>query len=390
MFIVLEDDIFEGLETITKIYDSRFIALDNLFESMYNGEHIVYTNIKNLMKLKNNEKLSPRTRAYTGWIIRNFSILYGCKAIVDSYITVSTKYTRVIKSTDGRVIKTPIEFMKDITETKLLTEHESDAKFYQQLTKYVLKKKGNGNKSFFSVQFENDAYHGANGKAKIEQVSLKNRLVLAVVDTDKDYPEDSLKSTYEGVKSGLKIAEKRIPIELLVLPVREKENLLTPTLYKEICDNALIKIIAEKFSNDEVIVNYFDIKGGIKKKKIRNHDDNWETYYCDLIDECRNQKICDECFEDVDLDEKYIKGIGDKICDTMGDLLFEDDINLILDNKKFNCYPEAKIKQLKAKAEILLNEVPDFVFNNWEDISLKVFTWGCCIDKSRFPAQRNW
>lgn len=385
MFIRLENDIFENIEKVVSPFDVRFRVIDSLFESMYDGKHIVYCNYRYLNKMKNISNLSIRTKLYTQWICRNYTQIYSCRDIVSSIISVSQEYDSV--KVINNIIQVPLDYFISITETRLLTEHESDAKFFICITKYMFEKKGHGNRYYCSVNFENDSYHGANGRAKIEQLSAGKKIVLVIVDTDKDYPDDHRKSTYTNVNNAVKKAKRKIPVDLLELPVREKENLFPAIVYREICDNPLIRIIAENFPDDEVISQFFDIKEGVKNKQLQKHDAKWETYYKELIAECASQKICNESATD-DVDKHYICGIGDKVCDSVVDVLFETDKAVIKNNNKY--ISDAKIDDIYSRREQIMSNIPEFVYNNWECIAEKMFTWGCCIDSSRYPAQRNW
>ena len=205
MFIVIEDDIFENIEQIDSAFNIKLRVLDELFESMLKGKHIVYSKAPNLTKIVKTPLLGERTRQYVSWILREYSRVYSCKSIVQKYISVSGTYVKL--EYDDSYYKVPLEYVLDITETKLLTEHESDAKFYQQITNYI-NQKGKIS-TFFAVCFENDSYHGGNAKSKIEQVSEGNRYVLCVVDTDKDYPEDGKKATYKCANDAIKKARKK-------------------------------------------------------------------------------------------------------------------------------------------------------------------------------------
>ncbi len=383
MYIIIEDDVFENLEQIDDAFDPRIMAIDHLFDAMIKGKHIVYSDIKNLIKIKNIEKLGARTRQYVGWIIKEYAQIYSCKSIITKYLSVSTKYKKISEKED--YFEVPLEYVLDIGETKLLTENESDAKFYQQLSKYRYKQKQlNG---IFDVCFENDSYHGANGVSKIEQLAEGNKIVLCVADTDMDFPGDAKKSTFKGVNGAIKKAKQRIATDLLDFPVREKENLFPAMVYSKFTDVPIIRVISEKYPEDEAINNFFDIKDGIKYKKVLNPQEKWKKYYNALMSDCEKENICNKNLGEDDGDKCYISGIGEKICDNVAEVLFTGNIKQT--REAFNMNDE-EATSICGKRYELLSEMPDFVKENWKVIAKSLFNWGCCINISRYPAQRNW
>lgn len=363
MFIIIEDDVFFDLEKVKDPFDPRIKVIDALFESMINGKHIIYSNIRNLDKVKKITYLGHRTKQYVSWIIKEFTRVYSCKNIVDIQVYVSCNYEEL--EIEDNHIKVPLNYFSVINETKLLTENETDANCFSMITEYIMEKQNIG--SSFKICFENDAFHGGNGKDKILQLAQKNVIVICIADTDMDFPNDSRKSTYKGVNDAIKKVKNKIIIQLFELPVREKENLIPATIYNKYTDSGLIKVISQTFPNDEIVSNFFDIKDGVKIKKILKPSDKWLKYYRKLIEECKKNNICcEENLKKGDLDSKYIYGIGDKLCDTVCEAIF--------------C----------SESNELLSSIPEFEIRNWELISKVLFTWGCCLNQERFPAQRNW
>lgn len=368
MFIVIEDDTFEGIEDIHSAFDTRIIAIDKLFESMLDGKHIVFCTLENLYKLKKNSLLGERTRWLVAWLTKTFSQSYSCKDILTKYISISSSYNEISFDDEKNCYRVPVDYVCDVMETKLLTEHESDAKFFQQIANYVLSLKSKGHNNF-SFRFENDSYHGGNAKSTIEQVSKGKKIVLVIVDSDRDYKGGQRGSTYKSVKDSVKIAKRSIVIDYLELPVREKENLIPSTIYSLFVDSGIVHVIADNYSDDEEINSFFDIKGGIKYKKIVNHNEIWENKYGKVIEICRNAGICKGEVSDeiTNLDKYYIDGIGDKICDNVADAIFGND-----------------------KYKDVLDNLPTFVMDNWENITKELFTWGCCISKDKYPVNRDF
>ena len=385
MLIVLEDDVFDEIENAKSSYDDVIQAVDRLFDGMYMGKHLVFTKLNNLNKIKNNSLFSPRTIDFTQWISRKYSQIYSCKDLVEAYISVSTKYKKVARNKTKNFIEVPIKFVIDISATKLLTENESDAKFYEMLAKYVFNKKGKG---YCTFKYEKESYHGGNGFDTIVQVAENDGFALILVDSDMDYPEGKHGTTYKKVNEAYKNIKDKIPVEMVVLPVREKENLIPASIYNRISDCGLVKVISDKFSDNEVITNFFDIKDGVKYKKINNHTAKWEEYYGELLSECKKQHVCNA--EETDnMDKYFVSGIGGKLCDVIATLLFEEKTD-ISGNNQLNCYSDEQVNEFLNNRDAILESLPEFIFNNWEYLANKIFSWGCCIDVKAYPAQRKW
>lgn len=86
--------------------------------------------------------------------------------------------------------------------------------------------------------------------------------------------------------------------------------------------------------------------------------------------------------------EYYVCGIGDKICEGIADTLFIGDAKMI--KKHFGNMTKGEIEEKIAKRQELLDSIPDFILINWKQMASSIFSWGCCVNQSRFPAQRDW
>ncbi len=386
MFIELEDDLFDGIEKINDAYDERIQAIDHLFEAMNSGKHIVYAKYSNLQKVYRQETFGKRTREYVKWISDKYVQIYSCRDMVDGLITLSYKYDSVkrIERGDKTVFCLPIDMCVNITETKLLTEDDADGIFYIQMAKYVLSQKiGN---SIFSLCLENDSYYGSHSEPKIDLIVKSRKIALCICDTDKDYPEDSIGGTCKNVRKAFNKAKKEIAIDLLELPVREKENLFTAEVYSFFSDKKLVHVLAEKYSENRVISDFFDIKEGVKYKRILNRSEMWDHFYRDIVKTCEERGFCDLSLTERDGEEKYIDGIGSKLCDVVADVLFAKNKTKL---KTALSFSNAKVDETFNSIDRILSRIPEYVYKYWETICKKMFTWGCCLNDVAFPATRT-
>lgn len=389
MLIEIEDEIFQEVFKKEDPLDQNIMVLCSLFRSMLLCKHIVFASRKNLNMLVKNSGITSDIREFAQWILKEYVSVYACSSMVNIRAIASLSHDKVTYEEieqKGKVIYVPFSHFYDVNECKMLTEHESDSLFYQRISRYVyLKKK---DRFFYTIKYENDSYHGSNGPTKIAQVSQTHKLVLCFVDTDKAYHDGQRGSTYNGVKDAVTKAQKKIPIELMELPVREKENLFPPTIYYEFTDNNLIKVIAETYPDDVEISDYFDIKGGVKYKLIFSEEPRWHSYYDKLIQTCEREGICNTALTKDDMDKYYLVGIGDKLCDGVSEVLLTDDENAV--NRNFTQFSDEKKNMINAARGEIMKRLPQRVEMYWEMIAGKVFDWGCCLSQESYPRIRNW
>lgn len=385
MFIEIDETILNEVDEIEDPVDHRIIIINALFDSMMKNKHIVYCNRDGLAMIRDNQCFSPYIREYVRWVLKEYVQIYSCKSLVKTRVLVKNGIDHVEYS-EG-LISVPLSCFFSVNESKLLTEHESDAKFYLNIARFIKEKKKLSN--YYGVCFENDSYHGANGPAKLEQLAeaTTKKLVLCIVDSDKEYPQGSKGATFIGINNKYKKIKKRLPIELFALKVREKENLIPATIYCNFSDCELISLIASEFPDDEVIADFFDIKDGIKYKKLVNEDSRWTGAYGDLLTECIVRNPLPDQIEEEDFDKVYLSGIGDKLCDRVATALFSNGDATWKDEFSF---PSAQIEKIETEIPQMLGFLPKNVLSHWEELFSIIFAWGCCVSKEKYPAIRDW
>lgn len=387
MFIEIEEEIFTEIEK-KSCDDIIIVALEGLFDSMYKGMHIVYASPQNLIKLSSNMKLSERIRNFIKWITREYIWIYSCEDKIKTKLIISKNKSKVEYIKDKGIIYLPIGKVFTINATKLLTEHTSDAVLFKRITTHVLNIKELN--SFFSIYFEDDSYYGGNGPDKINQIQNTNRIVLCIVDSDKDYQDGKNGDTYSIVNKAVKNAKEYIPIELYTLGVREKENLFSASIYKEFKNLLLIEIIDEKFSNDMNLIRFFDIKEGIAYKYLVQKDEKWDFYYNALLEECKKRGIEFNPIINEKTPKYLLPGIGGKLCDKVAEvLLTTDDVNAVIE-KHFTDMSLEKRNLLVENRNDILNRLPICLRTEWDRITEYLFSWGCALNCNRLPYMRNF
>lgn len=381
MWIELEDDILNNYENIEDPFDKRFIALNALFDAMWKCQHIIYASDVLLRKLEKHPLINPVNQSFIMWIRQNYIYVYECFDIIQFKAIVSNKIDVVTRK--DAVFYIPLTQIIEMHETKLLTENETDAKLFKRIFTYIFQKEKMSTNFF--INMENDAFHGGNVSAKIQQESESDRIMLCIVDSDRDYENGECGGTLRAANSEYKKIKDQKLFYLYELKVREKENLFSPGMYLLVSENGLLEVISDKFDN-ECIYRYFDIKEGVKSKKLCNANARWQQHYGSLIEACKNRGV----FKETEREDDYcIKGIGGKLNEIVADILLETNETKFEDNMKRNSLSKERKEKIRKEKQMVLDKLPTCLKLQWRELYLLLFSWGCCLSKKVLPMYEN-
>lgn len=378
MWIELPDELEKDILNINNEYDKLASVLNELFESMYKGKHVIYCSPDLLVLLSNNCFITNKMKSYIKWILNKYLLFYSAEDIMDYKIIVtSDEKIRV----SNCIYYVPYEILYDIRETSFITEHESDAVFYKYIFDHI-------NKYFkcndYSVCLENISGHGTNIPSTIDECLKKNRITLCITDSDKDYDNCDYGGTYKKAKEVYDDRKDDSIFMLDVLGVREKENLFSPNIYKEFSKQHIkFLTVLEKFIDNENVIKYFDIKEGVKYQQYL--DSFWLSYYLTVVDELKNEKIFHLPKENEE-EGKYccISGIGrhlnEEVC--MALLCDKEEFEKIKNSGKYN---KKKLQLIVNWRKTLNDLLPDFIFEEWVRLYKIMFSWGCCMSENTKP-----
>lgn len=378
MWIELEEEIFHDIESIDNPYDKRVLALNSLFDSMWKCQHIVYASYSSLEKMLRHPMISATNQKFISWIMQKYVYVYECSEIVACKVFVTSEDIKLSKDENG--FRVSLSSFINVRETKLLTENESDALFFQRIFAYISQIKELA--STFDIKFENDAFHGGNAPSKIQQAADEGRMMICITDSDRDYVGGRRGSTWEGANKKVNKLKRNHIIHLYELGVREKENLLAPEMYLLFEENGLLSVVNREFMDSNTLL-YFDIKEGVAYKRIIQPDERWNSHYGKLVERCRAYEICNEeaCSEK----DVYIKGIGGSICDTVSSVLLAKDKQEETNNMRKASLSKEKQLLITQEREKLLAEIPECIMQEWIRIYNLLFTWGCRLSKKALP-----
>lgn len=380
MWIEIPDEIDEYLCTIDNAMSKSSLAINTLLDSMLKGKHIVYVSRKLLDKMTKLEYISISNKMFMQWIKQQYIYVYAGRDIVEYKIIVSVDTLEVSVVKNDYIV--PLDYFYDFRETKLLTEHETDGKFFQNICHFV--EKNNKTSSLYTIKFENDSGHGTNVASKIIQNAEDNRITICILDSDREMKGGGRGDTYKCANKSYKKVKKNHIMYLETLESREKENLIPPNLYSLLCEEKRpLLMVLNQFIDNEKIIKYFDLKDGIKYRMYKTT--GWEQYYKSVIDELVKvgiYKLPNK--EEIDDDYICLYGIGDKLCDVVNKVLFETEVvcEEVIKERKVS---EADKKKIREARKSIKDYLPQYMYLEWEQIYKLLFSWGCCIEKKKLP-----
>ncbi len=244
----------------------------------------------------------------------------------------------------------PFSYLSNLKEPGLSCENSDDYVFYMWMYSIFSKVNTNiPNNNYIKIQ--NLPCGGANNLT-IEAYYNNGTILSIIVDSDKYSCDSRRGDTYNAINSVYKKFKNKKVTDLYVLNSREKENLIPFEDYKlVICEKIELLDFFNTFQNDHFQA-YFDIKDGIKLKKLFVHDKKWEKVNNALVDEIKKTKFFNTSnYEKYDEDkDKYanciaIAGVGGKA------------VNLIMkysENNKEYTPNYSKFKTMKSDWEQII------------------------------------
>ena len=380
MWIEIPDDVAEYLGRISNVLCKSSLAINTLLDSMLKGQHIVYMSRKLVDRIDKLDYINPSNKLFMRWIKQQYIYVYAGRDIVEYKIIVSTDSSEI--SVIGNNYIVPLDYFYDFRETKLLTENETDGKFFEYICHFI--KKDKKTSDWYSVKFENDSCHGANVASKITQNAKENRIAICILDSDREMKGSAMGATYKGANNSFKRVKKNHIMLLSALESREKENLFPPSVYMLLCEEKrTLLMVLNQFIDEEKVIKYFDVKDGIKYKKYKIN--GWEQYYKPVIDELMKAGVYKlPNPEEVEDDFICMDGIGDKICDVLCQVLLgtETTFEEILSRRGVSEINRQEIRTVRDSFKEIL---PQYIYAEWEQLYRLLFSWGCCIDEKKMP-----
>jgi hypothetical protein len=281
MLFIISDELVVDDVVDAALYISIRRAIKHIATAVFESKHLLFGSMKVLSHFERVFQDDQDLHKLFHSILLNFytTNLDFIKRRIEIVLDVVASY-RIESNIE--YFQIPIINLQDSSncqKTLILGEDFSDCDFYEVVLNWFVKKNVPVN-----IAFEKDNGGGSTLINTIKNHLSRNKICLALVDTDRKYPSGPTGATYndckflEGKKIGL--------FKLIVLDVQEIENLVPFNFLdnKTYSSDYLFK--KQKFDlireNGPELLPFFDIKDGIVKQKIGDDDDYLE-YAKDLL-----------------------------------------------------------------------------------------------------------
>lgn len=384
MLIKIDESVVSDLESITQ---KEIEALEYISLAMREGKHIVIAEYNTLKKLIKLVQLSDNCRKVYNNILKRYAIIKGIEKYVNGYILVVSGDNLILRTEyENKIVyNVSLDYFNDsekILPLHIVSEDESDCKFYESIARKYIKEKEYG------INLNIRCIHGGGDKtAEIYNRELLEykRICLTIADSDKKYPTCSEGKTARGIRNIYNLNKNNNITEIHILNVREKENLIPPDIYmmctKSSNSKKDLQILKDIYDND-ILKNLYlfgDIKDGIRTDDIFELKEVCCTVLEeDIIKKSMNQK------------HKITNGIGYMLSNVEKEILcgkLKDVINekkKVLDRNKDNVGLKneiIKLNEIYLRANNLFDTISPDIKKEWEEISGKILTFACCISQ---------
>lgn len=232
----------------------------------------------------------------------------------------------------------------------ILGEDFNDCNFFTYILKWYLRENGFN----ITYDFDKDNGGGVNICRSISNHINNKKIFLSIIDTDRKFPNSPTGDTYRKCKQYL--GKVRGNFELIALDVQEIENLMPFNLLDNKSFNGEHAQKKRKFDflrfNNPSLLQYFDIKKGIKKEDTENNS--------------------------------FYKAFAKQCCDCNPDILDFDSYYNALPNNEHVYPPFSRIFNLIEND--LKDGLEDFVLlefqeREWNRLGQKLLEFGCARNK---------
>lgn len=379
MLIELTDDFVDGLYSLEDEQDKAkaFSLVENALNQVRYHHHIVVMSLQSIKTLKNDGRLGHNCKQIIQWMENNIQNLNSIRQQIDLIVELTfckTTCFSVINSKKS-TYSININDLDEFKESILITENATDYDFYLGVFNWI-----DGN-NFYSTQLKNIPSYGANADKTIISNDTDKEFICCIFDSDKSFNEDANGSTLKNAINGDKQRTNRcFPFYLYALPVKEKENLFPYSEYLygpniELNTKNLINLLVKE--TNEELLRFFDLKDGIKYKRLNKNNKKWRALYLPFINKCITNGVCastcicsgckkGSCKDCSNADKKYIAGIGDKLLEGASKKFFND-IRLKFDNS--------------TKHDSIFGN-QKFILDIWKEIAHLLLNFGCSISRS--------
>lgn len=382
MVVEIDKDVIEYLQKSEKelTFESPAIRmLNEIANQCYNRHHIISAEIDVLEFLKDFPLLETLTR-------RVFSSLLDKNYLMGEYRRrvsfVIRYYAKSAPSREDNCIWLPILKYCPLSKAILLCENLSDCSFYIDFVKESLEEKGEDN---ILISLRKLSCAGSEAEKTIEN-EINNHVcapILCVMDSDKCEENAPIGRSAQSAEDAFDAYKNLYPIQLHILNVRAKENIIPPTILiweEKLAKNPLLVKLSQKETDPDYyeLLRYINIKDGIKNFQLFRDCAKYKTQIEKL-----GYKWPDA---DAEKDKKYFaEGIGSRALDLFRKNQLRHHLQAKLDTlEEHGCDTVMcnKIRADVARSHQLTQYMPSYLKNDWINIENLVVTFGMAFPET--------
>ena len=400
MIIQLSDDLIEHIiEKKNSPQESlrRRKIINDIWNSMANGNHIVWGSVELLEVLYNQECISEDNKKVIEWVLRRYSeIANFCEEIEYKLVVISNGK---VVAYEEKIVKVPFANMSKVSTTILSAENTRDASLYLSIAERFLEDVGLND--FIGIHVKKHSLFGGNCDNAIEEIfdvrDDENPICLAMVDNDKKYESDGEGSTLKSARSAVASRCERYVAHLFELKVREKENMIPPRFYKY-CNKqnfSMFDFMQKYEVGDAEILKYCDLKEGIFAKEYIKGNEEWHKCYDEFLKECDKRGFLNCTFEQIkelEEEQRCMQGVSSKLLDNFEKGILRRGVQVLYEEKKKfreqGVYiSEEEMEWYKSAADLsehVIKRLPEYLASLWKEVFEVIIGFGCKVNDLEF------
>ncbi|WP_350343965.1 hypothetical protein PRVXT_000330 [Proteinivorax tanatarense] len=366
-------------------YCSKVIkSLNTIARAYADKEHFVIGDVYTLEYLCKCELLENTSKRMFTSISSQYVFIAGLQDRLNCKVVAHKKGNNFFK--EGNEYWVPIDRFEKLRESYLVSEDLSDCGFYESLCKKMMR--GKRNFDGVNLKFFPDSCSGNQADRTVTSLLQRGHeaFILLIVDTDKDHHESRPGPSFDEALKVYKKTKTSNVIKLHEMKLREKENLVPPSLFLLIENpphEEILRFLSElePYPEYENVLRYLDIKDGFKVGTYIGRG-----LYENVIKGLETENLL-ACSLTNDNNKTIFNGIGNKVLENKfqkqvleGGLLsiIKEKEKLLEEGKEIprNVLVELNYKYNKSKE--LFASLPTYIEEDWHQLCEDIVSWGCC------------
>ena len=207
-------------------YDDVILNINSIVRSYKEGKHLIIAELEDLEFLSECSLLERVTQRIITGILHTY---YTVGSYEDLYVE---KIIAHMKSDEffrrENEYWDPVNRLKNIDKTVLISENLTDCNFYIDLCKSLIRQVDKFKNQH--VNFEERMCGGSLAYETAENDLKGEKFILLIMDSDKNFEDDTTGDSFNSAKRIYKENKDKHIIDLYQLNIREKENLVPPSI----------------------------------------------------------------------------------------------------------------------------------------------------------------